>query len=158
VRNVIRRVEPLAAIARVQTMEEVVSASVAARRFATALIAGFAAVALLLAGIGIYGVIAYSVSQREFEIGLRLALGATPTVVARQILGEGLRTAMIGAAVGLVVALGTTRLLRAMFVEVSATDPVTLASVTLLLVLVAMAASWLPARRASAVDPLGAMK
>jgi putative ABC transport system permease protein len=158
VRNVIRRVEPLAAIARVQTMEEVVSASVAARRFATALIAGFAAVALLLAGIGIYGVIAYSVSQREFEIGLRLALGATPTVVARQILGEGLRTAMIGAAVGLVVALGTTRLLRAMFVEVSATDPATLASVTLLLVLVAMAGSWLPARWASAVDPLGAMK
>ena len=158
VRNAIRRVEPLAAIARMQTMEQVVSASVAARRFATALIAGFAAVALLLAGIGIYGVIAYSVSQREFEIGLRLALGATPTVVARQILGEGLRTAMIGAAVGLAVALGTTRLLRAMFVEVSATDPVTLASVTLLLVLVAMAASWLPARWASAVDPLGAMK
>jgi putative ABC transport system permease protein len=158
VRNVIRRVEPLAAIARVQTMEQVVSSSVAARRFATALIAGFAAVALLLAGIGIYGVIAYSVSQREFEIGLRLALGATPTVVARQVLAEGLRTAMIGAAVGLVVALGTTRLLRAMFVEVSATDPVTLASVTLLLVLVAMAASWLPARWASAVDPLGAMK
>jgi putative ABC transport system permease protein len=158
VRNVIRRVEPLAAIARVSTMEQVVSGSVAARRFATALIAGFASVALLLAGIGIYGVIAYSVSQREYEIGLRLALGATPAVVARQILAEGLRTAMIGAAVGLVVALGTSRLLRAMFVDVSATDPVTLAGVTLLLVLVAMAASWLPARWAGAVDPLGAMK
>lgn len=158
VRAVIRRVEPLAAIARVQTMEDVVSASVASRRFSTALIAGFAVVALLLAGIGIYGVIAYSVRQREFEIGVRLALGATPTVVARQILGEGFRTAMIGAVVGLVVTLGTTRLLRAMFVEVSATDPLTLASVTLLLVLVAMAASWLPARRASAVDPLGALK
>jgi putative ABC transport system permease protein len=78
--------------------------------------------------------------------------------VVRQILGEGLRTAMIGAAVGLVAALMTTRLLRAMFVEVSVTDPVTLASVTVLLVLVAMAASWLPARRASAVDPLGAMR
>ena len=158
VRPVVRRVEPLAAIGRVQTMEQVVSGSVAARRFATALIAGFAAVALLLAGIGIYGVIAYSVSQREFEIGLRLALGATPSTVAWQILREGLRTAMIGAAVGLGVALGTTRLLRAMFVEVSATDPVTLVSVTLLLVLVAMAASWLPARSASAVDPLGAMR
>jgi putative ABC transport system permease protein len=158
VRNVIRRVEPLAAIARVETMEQVVSGSVAARRFATALIAGFACVALLLAGIGIYGVIAYSVSQREYEIGLRLALGATPSGVARQILGEGLRTAMIGAAVGLAAALGTSRLLRAMFVDVSATDPLTLAGVTLLLVLVAMAASWLPARWASAVDPLGAMK
>jgi predicted permease len=158
VRNVIRRVEPLAAIARVQTMEEVVSASVASRRFATALIAGFAGVALLLAGIGIYGVIAYSVSQREFEIGLRLALGATPRAVVRQILGEGLRTAMIGAAVGLVAALGTMRLLRAMFVEVSVGDPVTLASVTALLVVVAIAASWFPALRASAVDPLRAMK
>jgi putative ABC transport system permease protein len=158
VRTVIRRVEPRAAIARVETMEQVVSASVAARRFATALIAGFAAVALLLAGIGIYGVIAYSVSQREFEIALRLALGATPTGVARQILSEGLRTALVGAAVGLGVALATTRLLRAMFVDVSATDPVTMASVTLLLVAVAMAASWLPARAASSVDPLGAMK
>jgi predicted permease len=158
VRGVIRRVEPLAAIARVQTMEQIVSGSVAARRFATALIAGFAIVALLLAGIGIYGVIAYSVTQRHFEIGLRLALGATPMAVARQILGEGLRTAMTGAVVGLAVALATTRLLRAMFVEVSATDPVTLASVTALLVLVAIAASWLPARRASAVDPLTAMK
>ena len=158
VRNVIRRAEPLAAIARVQTMEQVVSGSVASRRFATALIAGFAGVALLLAGIGIYGVIAYSVSQREFEIGLRLALGATPRGVVRQILGEGLRTAMIGAAVGFVAALGTTRLLRAMFVDVSVTDPLTLASVTALLVVVAVAASWIPARRASAVDPLGAMR
>ena len=158
VRNVIRRVEPLAAIARVQPMEQIVAGSVAARRFATALLMGFAAAAALLAGMGIYGVIAYSVTQREFEIGLRLALGATPTAVARQILGEGLRMAMIGAAVGLGIALATTRLLRAMFVEVSARDPVTLASVTLLLVLVAMAASWLPARWASAVDPLGAMK
>jgi putative ABC transport system permease protein len=158
VRAVIRRVEPLAAIARVQTMEEVVSGSVAPRRFATALIAGFAAIAMLLAGIGIYGVIAYSVSQRQYEIGLRLALGATPVAVAQQILREGLRTAMIGAVAGLVLAIGTTRLLRSMFVEVSATDPLTLASVTLLLVLVALAASWVPARRASAVDPVGAMK
>ena len=113
---------------------------------------------MLLAGIGIYGVIAYSVSQREYEIGLRLALGATPRIVVRQILGEGLRTAVIGAVIGLGAALGTTRLLRAMFVEVSVTDPVTLASVIVLLLVVAMAASWLPARRASAVDPLGAMR
>jgi predicted permease len=158
VRSVLRQAEPRAAIARVEPMEQVVSGSVAARRFATALIAGFAGVALLLAGIGIYGVIAYSVSQRQFEIGLRLALGATPSVVARQVLGEGLRTALMGAAAGLVVALATMRLLRAMFVEVNATDPVTLVSVTLLLVLVALAASWVPARTASAVDPAGTMK
>jgi putative ABC transport system permease protein len=158
VRTLIRRAEPLAAIGRVQTMEQVVSASVAPRRFVTALIAGFAVVALLLAGIGIYGVIAYSVTQRQFEIALRLALGATSAKVARQILGEGLRTAMIGAAIELVLALATTRLLRAMFVEVSVWDPATLAIVTLLLVLVGLAASWLPARSASEVDPLSAMK
>jgi len=158
VHNIIRRAEPLAAVARVQPMNQIVAASVSSRRFATALIAGFAVVALLLAGIGIYGVIAYSVSQREFEIGLRLALGATPRTVVRQILGEGLRTALIGAAVGLAVALATMRLLRAMFVEVSIADPLTLASVMALLVVVAMAASWIPALRASAVDPLGAMK
>jgi putative ABC transport system permease protein len=158
VRAVIRQVEPQAAIARVQTMDQIVSGSVAARRFTTVLIAAFATVALLLAGLGIYGLIAYSVSQRVFEIGLRLALGATPTSVARQILGEGLRTAMIGGAVGVVVALGTARFLRSMFVDVSVTDPVTVAGVTALLMLVATAASWLPARRASAVDPLEAMR
>ena len=156
-RREVQTVDPNLPVFGEQTMEDVVSASLAQRRFALQVVGGFGVLALLLAGIGIYGVIAYSVSQREFEIALRLALGATPTAVAWQILREGLRTAMIGAAVGLGVALGTTRLLRAMFVEVSATDPVTLASVTLLLVLVAMAASWLPARWASSVDPLGAM-
>jgi predicted permease len=158
VRAAVRRTEPLAAIGRVQTMEQVVSTSVAPRRFATALIAGFAVVALLLAGVGIYGVIAYSVNQRQFEIALRLALGATSAKVARQILGEGLRTTLIGAGLGLALALGTTGLLRAMFVEVSVRDPATLAIVTLLLVLAALAASWLPARWASEVDPLRAMK
>jgi predicted lysophospholipase L1 biosynthesis ABC-type transport system permease subunit len=157
-RAIVRAAEPLAAIARLETMEQVVSASVAARRFATALIAGFAGVALVLAGIGIFGVISYSVSQRRFEIGLRQALGATPGAVVRQVLGEGIRTAALGAVVGLAAALGATRLLSAMFVGVTATDPVTLASVTALLVLVALAASWLPARRASAVDPLGAIR
>ncbi len=157
-RAVVRAAEPLAAIGRLETMEQVVSGSVAARRFATALIAGFAGVALVLAGIGIFGVISYSVSQRRFEIGLRQALGATPGAVVRQVLGEGMRTAALGAVVGLAAALGATRLLSAMFVGVTATDPMTLASVTALLLLVALAASWLPARRASAVEPLGAIR
>ena len=157
-RSMIRTVDPLAAIARVQTMEAAVAASVAPRRFATALIAGFAGIALILAGIGIFGVISYSVNQRQFEIGLRLALGTTSGRVVRQVLGEGARTAVIGALIGIVAALGATRLLTAMFVGVRATDPVTLVSVTALVVLIALAASFVPARRASAVDPLAAIR
>jgi putative ABC transport system permease protein len=157
-RSMIRNTEPLAAIARVQTMEQAVSESVAPRRFATALIAGFAAIALVLAGIGIFGVISYSVNQRRFEIGLRLALGATPVRVIRQVLGEGVRTAALGAVTGIVAALGATRLLTAMFVGVKPTDPFTLGSVTALVVLVALAASFVPARRASAMDPLAAIR
>jgi putative ABC transport system permease protein len=157
-RAIIRKVEPLAAIARVQTMEQAVSASVSSRHFATALIAGFAGVALVLAGIGIFGVISYSVNQRRFEIGLRLALGATPARVIQQVVGEGVRTATLGAVIGIGAALGATRLLTAMFVDVKPTDPLTLGSVTALVVLVALAASFVPARRASAVDPLAAIR
>jgi predicted permease len=157
-RSMIRDAEPLAAIARVQTMEQAVSGSVASRRFATALIAGFAAIALVLAGVGIFGVISYSVNQRRFEIGVRLALGATPVRMIRQVLGEGARTAALGAVIGIVAALGATRLLTAMFVGVKPTDPFTLGSVTALVVLVALAASLVPARRASAVDPLAAIR
>jgi putative ABC transport system permease protein len=158
IRAMIRTTEPLAAIARVQTMEQAVSKSVTSRRFATTLLAGFAGIALVLAGIGIFGVISYSVNQRRFEIGLRLALGATPMRVIQQVLGEGIRTAALGAAIGVVAALGATRLLTAMFVGVKPTDPFTLGSVTTLVVLVALAACFVPARRASAVDPLAAIR
>jgi predicted permease len=154
VRAIIRDVEPTTPIAIVQTMEDAVAASVASRRFTTSLIAGFAVIAVLLAGLGVYGVITYSVNQRQFEMGIRMALGATPAHVVNQILGEGLWTGAIGAAIGLVAAWGATRLLTATLVDVKPGDPLTLSVVTLVLLTVALLAAWIPARRASAVDPV----
>jgi len=153
VRSIIRDIEPTTPVATVQTMDEAVAASVASRRFTTSLIASFALIALLLAALGVYGVITYSVNQRQFEMGIRMALGASQWRVVSQVLGEGLRTATIGAAVGLVVAVAATRLLRATFVDVAPGDPLTLSIVALVLLAVALLAAWIPARRASAVDP-----
>jgi len=103
-------------------------------------------------------VIAYSVSQRRAEMGIRMALGASRGQVTGQVLGEGIRTAMVGAAIGVAIALATTRFLRAMVVGVSPTDPVTLVTVALALLLVALAASYVPARRASSIDPVRAIR
>jgi putative ABC transport system permease protein len=154
VRAIVREIEPATPIATVQTMDEAVAASVASRRFTTSLIAGFALIAVLLAGLGVYGVITYSVNQRQFEMGIRMALGATRSRVVNQVLREGLWTGVTGAAIGLVFAWAATRLLRATLVEVKPGDPLTLLVVTLVLLSVAMLASWIPARRASAVDPV----
>lgn len=139
-------------------MEQVVAASVASRRFSTQLLAGFAALALVLAGIGIYGVISYGVTQRTFEMGLRMALGAPPGRVLGLVVAEGVGLAAIGLAIGMVGAVVVTRLMRAMFVEVTPRDPVALAAVTIIIALVAFVASWVPGRRAMAVDPMGAMR
>ena len=154
VRAIIREIEPSTPIATVQTMTEAVAASVASRRFTTSLITGFALIAVLLAGLGVYGVITYSVNQRQFEMGIRMALGATRSRVVNQILGEGLRTGAMGAAIGLVLAWGATRLLIATLVDVKPGDPLTLAVVTVVLLSVALLAAWVPARRASAIDPV----
>ena len=154
VRAIVREIEPATPIATVQTMDEAVAASVASRRFTTSLIAGFALIAVLLAGLGVYGVITYSVNQRQFEMGIRMALGASRSRVVNQILGEGLWTGVTGAAIGLVLAWGATRLLRATLVDVKPGDPLTLFVVTLVLLTVALLAAWIPARRASAVDPV----
>ena len=153
VRSIIREIEPATPIARVQTMDDAVAESVASRRFTTSLIAGFALIALLLAGLGVYGVITYSVNQRQFEMGIRMALGATRAKVVGLVLGEGLRTAAIGATIGLVLAWAATQLLTATLVDVKPGDPITLAAVTLVLLAVALLAAWIPARRASCVDP-----
>jgi predicted permease len=158
VRSIVHDIEPSTPIAAVRTMNEAVAASVAPRRLTSLVLFSFAMVALALAGLGIYSVIAYSVSQRRAEMGIRLALGARPGQVVGQVLGEGVRTAAVGAAVGIVLALATTRFLRAMAVGVSPGDPTTLAVVATVLMLVAVAAAYVPARRASGVDPARAIR
>ena len=158
VRSIVKEVEPSTPIARLQTMNEAVAASVAPRRFTSLLLAGFAMVALVLAGLGIYSVISYSVSQRRAEMGIRMALGASRKTLVGQVLGEGARTAALGAVFGVVLAMAATRLLRSMVVGVSPTDPMTLGTVAAVLLLVAIAASYFPARRASRVDPALAIR
>jgi ABC-type antimicrobial peptide transport system permease subunit len=122
------------------------------------LFALFAALALVLGGVGIYGVVSYSMMQRTREIGVRIALGAKPRDVLGMVLREGVRLALVGVAVGTLGALALTRLLSGLLYGVSATDPVVFAGVSLLLTLVALGACYLPARRAMAVDPLIALR
>jgi len=142
----------------VSTMRESVDSSISSERFALWLLALFAGIALLLALIGIYGVIAYTVSQRTREIGIRLALGATSQDILKMILGQGIRLAIIGVAAGLAGAFALTRLMESLLFEVSATDPFTFVGVSLLLVLIALAACYIPARRATRVEPNEALR
>jgi putative ABC transport system permease protein len=158
VRQAIHALDPEVPLHKITTMRQLVSASVAQRRFTLLLIAVFAAVALLMAAIGLYGVMAYSVTQRTQEIGIRLALGAQSADVLRLVVGQGLRLVAMGLALGSMAALALTRLMKKLLFEVSATDPVTFAGVALLLALVALLACWIPARRATRVDPLVALR
>ncbi|MGB7281920.1 MAG: ABC transporter permease [Candidatus Acidiferrum sp.] len=141
-----------------QTMDEVIADSLATRRVSMILLGVFAALALGLASIGIYGVISYLVGQRTQEIGIRLALGAKRSDVLRLVLGEGMKMAALGLFIGLAAALGLTRLMAGLLFGVSATDPLTFAAVALLLILVALAACYIPARRAMRVDPIVALR
>jgi predicted permease len=140
------------------TMEQVVSESIAAQRFSMTLLGIFAALALVLAAIGIYGVISYFVSQRTQEVGIRMALGAQRGDVLKLILGEGTRMAFIGVGIGLTVSMALTRLMATMLYGVSPTDPLTFAGVAILLILVATFACCVPAWRASNVDPMVALR
>ena len=158
VRALVRAMEPNAPVSRVQPMTQVVAESVETRRFVTRLLAGFALLALALAALGLYGVIAYSVTQRRQELGVRLALGARRSQVLVLVLGEGMRTALAGAAIGVAGSLVLARVLRAAFADVAPWDPVTLIAVVALLMVVALMASYLPARRASRIDPMPALR
>ena len=158
VRSVVRALEPRMPISEVASLEQIVAGSIASRRFTTALLAGFAALALSLAGIGIYGVIAYGVSQRTFEIGIRIALGASTQSVVRLVMIEGVRMTAAGVAVGLAGALFVDRLLLSLLVGVSTTDWLTFVGVVGALTAVAACACALPARRATSVSPTEALK
>ncbi|MGE5324901.1 MAG: ADOP family duplicated permease [Actinomycetota bacterium] len=146
--------DPSVGIAQIRTMEEVRSVAVAMRQFNMTLLSVFAALALLLAAIGIYGLIAYSVTQRTHEIGIRIALGAEPGDVMRLLLGQGMVLASLGMAIGIAGSLGLTQLLKSYLYRVQPTDPIALSSTALLLGAVAILASYIPARRATKVDPL----
>jgi len=138
----------------VETMQDIISRSMSSERFPMILLGIFASLALLLASVGIYGVVSYSVAQRMREIGIRLALGADKGKVLRLILGEGARMALLGIGVGIVSAIALARLMAGLLFGVSAHDPFTLFIVATLVILVALLASYIPARRALEVDPM----
>jgi len=141
-----------------QTMDEIISSSIANRKFSMVLLGSFAALALLLSMIGIHGVISYLVGQQTREIGIRIALGAQRRDVFRLVLGDGAKMALLGIGIGIFAAFGLTRMMADMLYGISATDPLTFACVALALILVALAACYIPARRAMRVDPLVALR
>ena len=158
VRRAVQEIDPREVVYNVRTMEDVVSSSFAARRLSMILLSVFAGLALALACVGIYGVISYLVGQRTHEIGVRVALGAQDRDVMRLVIGHGARMALLGVVIGIVAALGLTRLMANQLFGVSAHDPLTFAGVGALLMIVALAACYVPARRAMRVDPMIALR
>jgi putative ABC transport system permease protein len=158
IRNEVSQIDKDQPISNIGTMEQIVAATVAPQKFATWLLAVFAATAMLLAAIGIYGVMAYSVTQRTHEIGIRMALGAGRRDVLKMVVLQGMRLAFIGVAIGLAGAFALTRLMASLLYGVSATDPFTYGGVSVLLAMVALLACLVPARKATKVDPMIALR
>src|SRR5690606_10248015 len=158
IQTIVRDLDPELAVYDVRTTEERISNNAAQPRLNAVLVGAFALMACLLAGVGIYGVLAYLVSQRSQEIGIRMALGAPRAAVVRSVLGRGLWLTGIGVCAGIAGALGVSRWVRSLMFGVSPTDPFTLALAMAVVTSVALLASYLPARRASRVDPLVALR
>ncbi len=158
VREAVRAVDPDQPISNIATMEEVLGQEAAQRRLGMILLTAFAVLALLLASLGIYGVLAYFVAQHRNEIGVRLALGATPAKILLLVLRKGMALTLLGVVIGLAASLALTRLMTSLLFGVKAVDPLTFAMVPLLLAVVALLACWIPARRAAKVDPMVALR
>ncbi|HLJ41841.1 MAG TPA: FtsX-like permease family protein, partial [Candidatus Acidoferrales bacterium] len=145
-------------VSDVQMMEDLMVESLATQRFNMLLLGLFAVLALILAAVGIYGLISYGISQRTHEIGIRIALGAQRGAVLRMVMGEGAKLVFLGIAIGSAGAFALTRLMASLLFEVKPTDPSTFAGVAILLAIVALAACYIPARRAMKVDPMVALR
>jgi putative ABC transport system permease protein len=158
VRNVIWSVDKDQPVSEIRTMSDIVSQAVARQRFSMLLLGLFAGLALLLAAVGIYGVMSYSVVQRTREIGIRMALGAQKRDVLGMTLRHGLQLVAIGVVIGIAGAVGLTRLMASLLFGVSATDPGTFAAITIILAVVALLASYIPAMRSMKVDPVIALR
>jgi ABC-type antimicrobial peptide transport system permease subunit len=158
VADAVHNVDPDEPLVGMVTMESIVDQSLGQQRLNVALLAAFAGLALLLGAIGIYGVQSYAVRQRVREIGIRIALGAQRSDVFRLVLGQGLKLALIGICIGLAASFGLTRLMASQLYGLSATDPLTLAGVAIVLAVVALLACYIPARRASSVNPMVALR
>jgi putative ABC transport system permease protein len=158
VKSIVAELDPDLPIGDVNTIEQIIADSTGEPRFRSFLIAGFAGLALLLAAVGVYGLFSFTVTQRIPEIGVRLALGASPGRVFRQVIGQGLRLAIIGVALGLVAAAAATSLLESLLFNTSATDPVIYIALSVVLMAIAVLACYVPARRAMRVDPMTALR
>jgi len=158
VRQVLADLDRGLAVSDIRSLDDVVSRSIAAPRFTTALLSVFAGLALILAAIGIYGVLSFIVAQRTAELGIRMALGASASDVLRLVVGQGMRPVIIGLAVGLLAALALARVLQGFLFGVAQTDPGTYVTVTVVLSSAAILACYLPARRAARVDPMTALR
>jgi len=158
VKNELRSLDPDLPMYYVRTMEQLVSESLARRRFSMLLLGIFASVALVLAAIGIYGVMAYLVNQGTREIGIRMALGASKRNILSLVVRQGITLALSGVAIGMAASFLLTRLIRSLLFGVQATDPVTYAGISLLLAVVALLACYIPAQRAARIDPMVSLR